>query len=85
MTVEPAVAAGQDIDAVPGYIWTAMLILDAAGPICSYAGLGAATFLVGAGGGGRIGGQVNLRAAIAGTILCAAQGCTARQRDATGG
>ena len=46
LTLEP-VAAASDTGAVQDYIWTTMLILDAAGPICSHAGLGAATFLVG--------------------------------------
>ena len=45
LTVEPAAAPDLDIRKVPDHIWTAMLILDAAGPICSYAGLGAAAFL----------------------------------------
>ena len=49
MTLEPVAASGPDIEAVPGYIWTAMLILDATGPICSHAGLGAASFLLGIG------------------------------------
>ena len=49
LTIEPAAAANPDPCAVPGYIWVAMLILDATGPICSHAGLGAAAFLVGAG------------------------------------
>ena len=49
MTVEPAAAPCLDVGPVPDYIWTAMLILDAAGPICSHAGLGAAAFLAGAG------------------------------------
>ena len=47
LTLEPVAAAAPDIGAVPDYIWTTMMILDAAGPICSHAGLGAATFLVG--------------------------------------
>ena len=47
LTLEPVAAAAPDIGAVPDYIWTTMLILDAAGPICSHAGLGAAAFLVG--------------------------------------
>ena len=46
LTVEPAMAAGSDISAVPDYIWTLMLILDAAGPVCSRAGIGAAVSLV---------------------------------------
>ena len=46
MTLEPVTASGPDIGAVPGYIWTTMLILDATGPICSHAGLGAASFLL---------------------------------------
>ena len=49
LTIEPAAAANSDPGAVPGYIWAAMLILNATGPICSHAGLGAAAFLVGAG------------------------------------
>ena len=49
VTFEPAAATCRDTGAVPDYIWTAMLILDAAGPICSRAGLGAAAFLVAAG------------------------------------
>ena len=46
LTVEPAAPPCHDARAVPDYIWTVMLILDAAGPICSHAGLGAAAFLV---------------------------------------
>ena len=49
LTIEPAATANPDPCAVPGYIWAAMLILDATGPICLHAGLGAAAFLVGAG------------------------------------
>ena len=49
MTFEPVAAACRDMGEVPDYIWTAMLILDATGPICSHAGLGAAAFLVAAG------------------------------------
>ena len=49
LTLEPTAAASSDTGAVPDYIWTTMLILDAAGPICSHAGLGAALFLVGTG------------------------------------
>ena len=49
MTLEPAAAPCRDTGAVPDYIWTAMLVLDAAGPICSRAGLGAAAFLAEAG------------------------------------
>ena len=45
LTVEPAAAPCLDIRAVPDYIWTAMLILDSTGPICSHAGIGAAAFL----------------------------------------
>ena len=48
LTLEP-VAAASDTGAVQDYIWTTMLILDAAGPICSHAGFGAAAFLVGTG------------------------------------
>ncbi len=47
LTLEPVAAAASDAGAVPDYIWTNMLILDATGPICSHAGLGAAAFLVG--------------------------------------
>ena len=49
MTFEPVAAACRDTGEVPDYIWAAMLILDATGPICSHAGLGAAAFLVAAG------------------------------------
>ena len=49
MTLEPAAPACRDTGAVPDYVWTAMLILEAGGPICSRAGLGAASFLAGAG------------------------------------
>ena len=49
ITLEPAAATCSDAGAVPGHVWTAMLILDAAGPICSHVGLGAAAFLVWAG------------------------------------
>ena len=49
LTLEPAAPSGPDAGAVPDYIWNTMLILDAAGPICSHAGLGAAIFLAGAG------------------------------------
>ena len=48
LTLEPVTAAS-DTGAVPDYIWTNMLILDATGPISSHAGLGAAIFLVGTG------------------------------------
>ena len=34
LTIEPAATANPDPCAVPGYIWAAMLILDATGPIC---------------------------------------------------
>ena len=51
LAVEPAAAPCPDNGAVPDYIWTTMLILDAVGPICSHAGLGAAAFLAGAGAG----------------------------------
>ena len=51
LTLEPAASACPDTEAVPGYIWNTMLILDATGPVCSHAGLGAAAFLVGAGSG----------------------------------
>ncbi len=57
LTVEPAAAPDLDIHTVPDYIWTNMLILDATGPICSHAGLGAAAFLVGAGAGQQMRGQ----------------------------
>ena len=49
LTVGPAAAPCPDAAAAPDYIWTAMLILDAAGPICSHAGLAAAAFLAGMG------------------------------------
>ena len=49
MTLEPAAPPCRDIGSVPDYVWTAMLILDAVGPICSHAGFGAAAFLVAAG------------------------------------
>ena len=49
ITFEPVAAACRDTGEVPDYIWAAMLILDATGPICSHAGLGAAAFLVAAG------------------------------------
>ena len=49
LTVESAAAPCHDASAVPSYIWTAMLILEAAGPICSHTGFGAAAFLAGAG------------------------------------
>ena len=49
LTLEPVAAAAPGTGAVPDYIWTNMLILDAAGPICSHAGLGAAACLVGTG------------------------------------
>ena len=45
LTVEPAAAVGPSAGRVPDYIWTTMLVLDAAGPICSHAGLGAAVSL----------------------------------------
>ena len=48
LTLEPVAAACPDTGVVPDYIWNTMLILDAAGPICSHACLGAATFLVAA-------------------------------------
>ena len=48
LTVEPVATAGPDIREVPDYIWTLMLILDAAGPVCSRAGIGAAMSLVAA-------------------------------------
>ena len=57
LTVEPAAAPCHDTGAVPDYIWTAMLILDATGPICSHAGLGAAAFLVEAGADRRAPGE----------------------------
>ena len=46
MALERAAPIIQDIGTVPDYIWTIMLILEAVGPICSHAVLGAATFLV---------------------------------------
>ena len=49
VTFGAAAAACRDTGAVPDYIWAAMLILDAAGPICSRAGLAAAAFMVAAG------------------------------------
>ena len=57
LTVAPAPAPCPDIGAVPDYVWIAMLILDAAGPICSRAGLGAAVHLVEAGADRRAHGQ----------------------------
>ena len=48
LTVEPAAAPCLDASTVPDYIWAVMLILDAAGPICSHAGLGAAMHIVAA-------------------------------------
>ena len=48
LTVEPAAADGPTASRIPNYIWATMLILDAAGPICSHAGLGAAVSLVAA-------------------------------------
>ena len=49
MALEPAAAPCRDTGAVPGCVWAVMLVLDAAGPICSQAGLGAALSLVAAG------------------------------------
>ena len=49
MTLEPVAAPCRDLGKVPGAVWSVMLILDAAGPICSHAGLGAAAHLVEAG------------------------------------
>ena len=49
MAFEPAATPCRDTGAVPDCVWTVMLILDAAGPICSQAGLGAALSLVAAG------------------------------------
>ena len=49
MALEPAAAPCRDTGAVPDRVWTVMLILDAAGPICSQAGLGAALSLAAAG------------------------------------
>ena len=46
LTIKSVAAAGPSTGCVPDYIWTVMLILDAAGPICSHAGLGAAVSLV---------------------------------------
>ena len=48
LTVESAAAAGPTASHAPDYIWTTMLILDAVGPVCSHAGLGAAVSLVAA-------------------------------------
>ena len=56
LTVEPVPSTDPDIHTVPGYIWTTMLILDAAGPICSHAGIGAALSLVAAESDRRMGG-----------------------------
>ena len=53
MAFEPAATPCRDTGAVPDCVWTVMLILDAAGPICSQAGLGAALSLVAAGAGRR--------------------------------
>ena len=52
MAFEPAAAACRDMDSVPDYVWTAMLILDATGSVCSHAGFGAALSLVAAGAAG---------------------------------
>ena len=49
MALEPAAIPCRDTGAVPDRVWTVMLILDAAGPICSQAGLGAALSLAAAG------------------------------------
>ena len=49
MALEPAAIPCRDTGAVPDHVWTVMLILEAAGPICSQAGLGAALSLVAAG------------------------------------
>lgn len=57
MAFEPAAAACRDMGAVPDYVWTAMLILDTTGPICSHAGLGAAAHLVAAGADQQASGQ----------------------------
>ena len=59
LTLEPAAAACRDTGEVPNCIWAAMLILDAAGPICSHAGLGAAAFLVAAGADKRVRGAAH--------------------------
>ena len=59
LTVEPFAAAGPDIRKVPGYIWTLMLVLDAAGPICSHAGIGAAMSLASAGSDRRMAGTAH--------------------------
>ena len=48
LTVEPVASTDPDTSTVPDHIWTLMLILDATGPICSHAGLGAALSLVAA-------------------------------------
>ena len=49
MTFEPVASACRDMGAVPGDIWTVMLILDATGPIYSHAGLGSAAYLAATG------------------------------------
>ena len=49
MSLGPAAPAAPSAGAVPGGIWAVMLILDATGPICSHAGLGAAAHLAAAG------------------------------------
>ena len=56
MAFEPAATPCRDTGAVPDCVWAVMLILDAAGPICSQAGLGAALSLVAAGAGRRAAG-----------------------------
>ena len=59
LTVEPVATADPDIRAVPDYIWTLMLILDASGPVCSHAGTGAAMSLVAAGSDRRTAGTAH--------------------------
>ncbi len=49
MAFEPVAAACRDMGTVPDDVWAVALILEAAGPICSHAGLGAALSLVAAG------------------------------------
>ena len=57
MTLEPVATTCPDAGTVPGGIWAVMLILDAAGPICSHAGLGAAAHLVAQGAARRMPGS----------------------------
>ena len=51
VTIEPVASTDPGIRSVPGDVWAVMLILGAAGPICSHAGLGAAIFLALSGAG----------------------------------